>query len=660
MSVLDLSPGTSQYLVAVVGSSAVQAGKSFLVSVQAADAQGNPVTSYSGPSSVTARISPNSMASNFPTMVSMNSSGLGYFLANVQQVGSYAITVAGDSLTGSTTSPVIVTPGPAVALAFAAQPMSTPTGVTLPAVTVQVQDLYGNVVSTDQSDSVTVTVASGPGLFASGSMATATVHNGIASFTNLTLTVPGSYTLSAEVPFRYSGPNSSVFGVAPLQVVPSSFAGTPSGFTVQFNAPFLVNALTPVLYGQGFGASAPAPSVILTTDPGILNDTAAYVAGSLVLNPATNTIAFVATNTVSLASNGTPVLPDGTYTAILRSSAATDGFQARNSGGGFLDGLRSGSAGSGDFTTTFVVNAAAAKDDVVWVPATADGPGQALSAPGRNQVGGGYPVYLSDSTGIITNVQVTVNYNPALLTVMGVTGAHFSLLGTSTPGQAVLQYNGPALPTGTQTPIGFLTATVPSGSAGNPMPYRATDLLHLSNVSLNSGAIPVVPSDGLHLVAYVGDSDGNGSYSSNDAVLITRVALQADSGFVAYPLVDPVIVADTDGAGFIPADAALQANEAGVGFPTANLTVPPIPSGVVFQPIANNGDATPRAWAANTGAAASMRLPSSTATPQGRRGRRDQTATPTVLPRAIQQPVADWDAIDRYFAQAAYAHLSPT
>ena len=41
-------------------------------------------------------------------------------------------------------------------------------------------------------------------------------------------------------------------------------------------------------------------------------------------------------------------------------------------------------------------------------------------------------------------------------------------------------------------------------------------------------------------------------------------------------------MADTDGAGFIPADAALQANEAGVGFPTANLPIPPIPPGVHF------------------------------------------------------------------------------
>src|SRR5262249_49307963 len=81
-------------------------------------------------------------------------------------------------------------------------------------------------------------------------------------------------------------------------------------------------------------------------------------------------------------------------------------------------------------------------------------------------------------------------------------------------------------------------------------------------------------------------------YASSDALLMTRVVLQTDTGFAAYPLVDPVIVADTDGSGFIPSDAPLQANEAGVGVPTANLPVPPIPSGVVFQAIANNVDPT--------------------------------------------------------------------
>jgi hypothetical protein len=392
----------------------------------------------------------------------------------------------------------------------------------------------------------------------------------------LTLVTQGTYTLSELVPSLYTGPNSTSFSVIPLQVLPGSFTGTPTGFSVSFNAPFLVNSTNPILYGQGFGPTAPAPTVTLTGPSGPVD-------GSLIINTASNSLTFLETDTASEVNDTTPILPDGTYTVTITSSAAKNGLQALNVDGGFLDGLGSGSAGSGDYTATFTVSAAAAHEDIVWVPATADGPGQPLEAPGNNQSGGGYPVYLSDTTGGVTDVQVTLNYNPALLTVTGGTGAHFMLLATSTPGHAVLQYSGPVLPTGTKTPIGFITALVPGGTTGNPTPYRAKDLLHLSGVSVNGGAIPAVTADGLHLVAYVGDADGNGSYSSSDAVLITRVALQTDTGFAAYLLVDPVIVADTDGAGFIPADTALQVNEAGVGFPTANLPNPPIPSGVAFQ-----------------------------------------------------------------------------
>jgi uncharacterized repeat protein (TIGR03803 family) len=510
-------------------------------------------------------------------------------------VGSYTFTVAatdGVGAGGSQSFTVTINPGPPVKLQFVAQPASTPTGNLLPTVSVELLDYYGDVVTTDNTDSVTLGIASGPGGFTAGSTTTVTAHNGVATFSNLTLIIPGSYTLSELVPQLYTGPNSVAFSVLPLQVLPASFTGMPSGFSLQFNAAYLVNSLTPVLYGHGFGATAPVPSVTLTqTKDSNGNPANNPVEGSLVLNVASNSFTFLATNTAYETNNGSPILPDGTYTAVVHSGAAGDGLQAFNAGGGFLDGLGTGVSGSGDFTRTFVVNAATGHDTVVWVPDTADGPGQPLAAPGNNQAGGGYPVYL-DSAGGVTSVLVTLDYNPALLAVSGVTGAGFTLLGGSTPGQALLQYSGPALAAGSQTPLGFVTASVPGGTAGNPTPYKAKDLLHLTNVSVNGSAGSVATSDGLHLVAYVGDANGDGAYSSDDAVKITRAALQADSGFTAYPLVDPVIVADTDGSGFIPADAALQVNEAGVGFLTVNLPSPPIPSDVVFQAIGNNVDPT--------------------------------------------------------------------
>ena len=267
MSVLDLAPLAVHYQVTATGP--VSAGKNFLVSVQAVDQYGNPITNYTGPGTVTATASPVSSGSSFPTTISVNSSGTGFFLATLQKAGTYAISVADSSgkFTG-TSSPLTAAPAPAAKLAFVTQPVSTPTGVALPPVSVQITDLYGNVITSDNTDSITLSVASGPGTFTAGSTVSTTAASGVATFNNLTLAVPGAYTLGVDVPGLYTGPFSSTFTIAPLQVVPGSFAGSPTGFSVQFNAPFLVNATTPVLYGAGYGATAPVPSVIVTSDPG--------------------------------------------------------------------------------------------------------------------------------------------------------------------------------------------------------------------------------------------------------------------------------------------------------------------------------------------------------------------------------------------------------
>jgi hypothetical protein len=151
----------------------------------------------------------------------------------------------------------------------------------------------------------------------------------------------------------------------------------------------------------------------------------------------------------------------------------------------------------------------------------------------------------------------------------------------------------------------------------------------------------------LHLVAYVGDADGNGSYTSNDAILITRVAVQTDAGFAAYPLVDPVIVADTDGVGFIPADAPLQVNEAGVGFPTANLPSPPIPSGVSFQVVPENATSPARRPAP---VATGSVVPSSAGP---RHPARPSRSHPTLFAETGQAAILDPALLDVVFAENA-------
>jgi uncharacterized repeat protein (TIGR03803 family) len=603
-----VAPGTFSFTITATDSSGCSASQNYTVEINPAPSltplplpngmagifydQQLSATGGTGP--VTFYVFPGTMP--LPPGLFLSTSGA--LMGTPTVVGTFTIPVlVMDSVGASATQNYMVTisPGIPVAVHFIPPgPTITPTGVTMAPVSVQIVDAYGDPVTTDSVDNVTIT-AVGPGGFTAGSTTTTMLQTGAATFSNLTPVVPGTYTLAAEVQSLGLIGFSNGFNVVPLQVLPMSFVGSPSGFSLQFNAPYLVNSTTPVLYGVGFGSSAPVPSVTLTqTKDASGNPVHIPVVGSLILSTATNSITFLATDTTLEANNNSPALPDGTYTAVLHSSAATDGFQALSAGGGFLDGLGTGVPGSGDYTKTFMVNVRTAADDVVWAPDTGDGPGEFLNAPGNNKMGGGYPLYLDAPVGTpaVTGVVATLNYDPNLLTVSGATGAGFTLLATSTPGHARVQYSGPALAAGSKTPIGFLTAQVPSGSVSNPVPYKMKDLLHLSGVSLNGGTIGAATADALHLVAYVGDGDGNGSYSNNDAVLITRVLVNADAGFAAYPLVDPVIVADTDGDGFMPADAALQVAEASVGLPTMNLPGPPIPAGVVFTPIPNNVDPT--------------------------------------------------------------------
>jgi hypothetical protein len=91
-----------------------------------------------------------------------------------------------------------VAAGTPAELLFVQQPTGATAGVALsPAVTVEVQDTFGNVVTTD-NNSVDLTV-SGPGPFDPGATISMAFSNGVATFSNLAFDVAGTgYTLTAN------------------------------------------------------------------------------------------------------------------------------------------------------------------------------------------------------------------------------------------------------------------------------------------------------------------------------------------------------------------------------------------------------------------------------------------------------------------------------
>jgi hypothetical protein len=182
--------------------------------------------------------------------------------------------------------------------------------------------------------------------------------------------------------------------------------------------------------------------------------------------------------------------------------------------------------------------------------------GLANSGGGTAALARGIPISISGPTGGVTSGQFTLTYTASDLSVTGAIvdptlaasyGATLSLDASSTAGTAIIDFKTTtALPAAGSTPIllGGLMATVPSTAY-----YKATDLLHFSSLSVNTG-VTMVGSDALHLVTFQGDGSGDGSITSADGLDISRVVAGADAGFAAYPLTDPDIIADmlSDGA----------------------------------------------------------------------------------------------------------------
>jgi hypothetical protein len=152
-------------------------------------------------------------ATNPVTLALVGGSGLGGALTvtpqngvatfsnlSVSNAGSYTLSASSPSLASATstgfsiTAPSLPT---AVKLAFSVQPSNALTQTSIaPAVQVRVEDNSGNVVTT-ATNPVTVALVGGSGL---GGALTVTPQNGVATFSNLSVSNAGSYTLSASSP----------------------------------------------------------------------------------------------------------------------------------------------------------------------------------------------------------------------------------------------------------------------------------------------------------------------------------------------------------------------------------------------------------------------------------------------------------------------------
>jgi hypothetical protein len=215
--------------------SSTTAGVAGSFTVTAKNADGTTATGYTG----TVHFSSSDGQAVLPANYTFKAADQGThtFSATLLTAGTQSVTatdVATAGLAGSETG-IAVNPAAASQLVFGQQPSTTTSGQAIsPAVTVDVEDQYGNVVT---SDSSTVALTLSSGTFEGGSAtARATASAGVATFSTLKIDTAGSYTLRAT-DGSLTSESSGSFTVTPSTLAVAGFpsavtAGVAGSFTV--------------------------------------------------------------------------------------------------------------------------------------------------------------------------------------------------------------------------------------------------------------------------------------------------------------------------------------------------------------------------------------------------------------------------------------------
>jgi subtilase family serine protease len=206
--------GATHFSVSAPSSST--AGSAFSVTVTALDGNGNTFAGYTGTVHFTSSDTIAGLPFDYTFTAADNGVHTFTNLVTLKTAGSQTVTVkdnANSSISGSAT--VSVSAAAATQLAFGQQPTNSTVGGTIsPAVTVRVLDAYGNLVTTDNSDQVTVAIGSNPGGGTLSGTTTVTVSGGVATFNNLSIDQAGNgYTLTASSG-ALTGATSASFNVS--------------------------------------------------------------------------------------------------------------------------------------------------------------------------------------------------------------------------------------------------------------------------------------------------------------------------------------------------------------------------------------------------------------------------------------------------------------
>ena len=229
--------------------------------------------------------------------------------------GSYRLSFADGSLTGLETSSFTVVAGAAAKIAFGQVPTTAAAGAKIsPAVTVDVEDKFGNTVSTDSSI-VTLTIASAPTGVPLGSLAAFHASSGVATFSNLGLfSVAGNYTIKAA-DAKFTAVTSAPFAITPAAAAKLVFLQGPTNETA--GAKFTPTVTVQVQDAYGNVITGDTSNVTMAIADG--TNPAAVTLGGTLTQAAAKGVATFGDLAINTAGRYRLSATDGSLTAVLSS-----------------------------------------------------------------------------------------------------------------------------------------------------------------------------------------------------------------------------------------------------------------------------------------------------------------------------------------------------
>jgi hypothetical protein len=288
-------------------------GTALQISVE--DAFGNVITSNTSTIAVTVASGPGAFASGSTTSVAAASGVATFSNLILDTAASYTLSVSDGSLTGATSGSLTVSPAAASKLAITQTPTSGTAGQALgTALTVAVEDAFGNVI-TSNSSTVALTVASGPGGFASGSTTSVAAVNGVATFSNLIFDTAGSYTLSLSDGSLTGGASGSCT-VSPAAASTLSIMQTPAAGSINQALSPSLQVLVEDQFGNVVTSNSSTITVAMASGPG------GFASGSTLSAAAVKGVATFSNLMLNTAGTYTLSVSDGSLTGATSPSIA--------------------------------------------------------------------------------------------------------------------------------------------------------------------------------------------------------------------------------------------------------------------------------------------------------------------------------------------------